>query len=138
MSLHTARVIPEKRYSCPPAAVQFAGVEKGIDMDLKKLTQDCVAARSAAIKACGESDDGGTCNLDATFLPLEKGVRSSPVVDAIRRAGLSARVSSWIGRGVMIQPPGEGQAGKRYASNAALQSALADAGWGVICYYQMD
>jgi len=32
MGLHTARVIPEKRISCPPAAVQFAGVEKGIDM----------------------------------------------------------------------------------------------------------
>lgn len=32
MSLHTARVIPEKRFSCPPAAVHFAGVEKEIDM----------------------------------------------------------------------------------------------------------
>lgn len=32
MSLHTASLISEKRISCPPAAVQFAGVEKGIDM----------------------------------------------------------------------------------------------------------
>lgn len=34
MSTHTARVIPEKRYSCPPADVHLAGVEKGIDMKL--------------------------------------------------------------------------------------------------------
>lgn len=32
MGLHTARVIPEKRFSCPPAAVHFAGVEKEVDM----------------------------------------------------------------------------------------------------------
>ena len=32
MSSHTARVIPEKRFSCPPAVVLFAGVEKEIDM----------------------------------------------------------------------------------------------------------
>jgi hypothetical protein len=32
MSLHTARVIPEKRFSCPPADVHFAGVEKEIEM----------------------------------------------------------------------------------------------------------
>ena len=38
MSLHTARVIPEKRISCPPAAVHFAGVEKGIDMKIERIT----------------------------------------------------------------------------------------------------
>jgi hypothetical protein len=39
MSLHTARVIPEKRFSCPPAAVHFAGVEKEIDMKLTYAEQ---------------------------------------------------------------------------------------------------
>lgn len=34
MGLHTARVIPEKRISCPPADVHFAGVEEEIDMKL--------------------------------------------------------------------------------------------------------
>lgn len=37
MSLHTARVIPEERFSCPPAAVHFAGVEKEIDMEIKQI-----------------------------------------------------------------------------------------------------
>ncbi len=46
MSLHTARVIPEKRFSCPPAAVHFAGVEEEIDMkheidELEFTVGDC-------------------------------------------------------------------------------------------------
>ena len=39
MSLHTARVIPEKRFSCPPAAVHFAGVEEEIDMEVIEISQ---------------------------------------------------------------------------------------------------
>lgn len=107
-------------------------------MDLNQLTEDCMAARAPAISACGQSDDGGSANLDATFLPLPKGARAQLVIEAIQRAGLSASASKWLGRGVMIQPPGDGQGAKRYASNQALKSSLSEAGWDCFVYYQMD
>lgn len=138
MGLHTASLISEKRFSCPPAAVHFAGVEEEIDMDLKKLSVDCRAARQAALKASEHTDDEGTCNLDATVLRLEKGARSRAIVAAIEAAGLSARETQWIGRGIMIQPPGDGQANRRYVANEALYKALHEAGWSVTLYYQMD
>lgn len=107
-------------------------------MNFEQLAEDANRARNAAIKACNEADDGGTCNLDATFLPLEKGQRASKPLEALRRAGLSADATRWIGRGIMIQPPGCGQANKRYASNEALCASLRDAGWRVLAYHQMD
>ncbi|HEU4770640.1 MAG TPA: hypothetical protein VFS68_00665, partial [Candidatus Udaeobacter sp.] len=90
------------------------------------------------IKASTENDDGGTCNLDGTFLPLEKGQRAGKILAAIKNAGLSAQTTKWIGRGIMIAPPGDGQANKRYASNEALIGSLRRSGWPVLTYYQMD
>lgn len=107
-------------------------------MDTEKLTRDCITARALAIKASTENDDGGTCNIDGTFLTLEKGQRAEKILVAIKNAGLSANITRWIGRGIMINPPGEGQANKRYASNEALMSSLKSAGWRVLGYYQMD
>lgn len=40
MGLHTARVIPEERFSCPPAAVHFAGVKEEIDMDKAEISTE--------------------------------------------------------------------------------------------------
>lgn len=37
MSLHTARVAPEKLISHQPAAVQFSGISKGIDMNMHQI-----------------------------------------------------------------------------------------------------
>ena len=106
--------------------------------DLEKLTADAKQAKSKAEAACDAATDGGSCNLDAVFFPLESGERAGPIVAAIQAAGLSASPTKWIGRGVMVQPPGFGQAGKRYASNEALCSSLRDDGWPVFQYYQMD
>lgn len=132
---HTARDDHPKS-GLPTRLPQCLSVgSKGIDMDLEKLTQDCIRARSSAIQSGLSAGDGGSANLDAAFLPIGKGVRSAKVVDAVMRGGLRAHATTWIGRGVMIQPPGDGQAGRRYAANEALISSLASAGWGVIGYY---
>lgn len=105
---------------------------------LAKLTQDAKLARSLAEVACQLAVDNGSCNLDATFYMLRKAERSTPVVAALQAAGLSAEETRWLGRGVMIQPPGTGQANKRHAANEALCETLRGAGWPVVTYCQMD
>lgn len=107
-------------------------------MDLIKLTTDAKAAREAAQAACDASEDGGTCNLDSTVLRLAKGQHAAPVIKALAAGGLSATTTQWLGRGLMMAPPGCGQAGKRHASNEALYKSLSAAGWNVSPYYQMD
>lgn len=107
-------------------------------IDTEKLTQDAKVARVLGEAASAATDDGGTCNLDATFYRLQKGERAGPIVSALQSAGLSAGPSRWIGRGVMVQPPGTGQAGKRYAANKAMYESLQRSGWPVLPYYQMD
>lgn len=107
-------------------------------IDFDKLTADARTAKQVALIACQATDDGGTANLDATFFPLEKGQRAERVVAALAVAGLSAYQTRWFGRGVMVQPPGEGQGNKRYASNQALFRSLTASGWSVSPYYQMD
>lgn len=106
--------------------------------DFSKLTADARTAKQVALIACQATDDGGTANLDATFFPIEKGQRSAGIVAALRAAGLQASEARWLGRGVMVQPPGVGQGNKRYVSNQALYRSLAASGWPVTPYYQMD
>jgi hypothetical protein len=107
-------------------------------VDANKLTQDAKLARLLAEAANAVTVDNGTCNVDATFFRLEKGQRTGPVIAALAAAGLSAYEARWIGRGVMVTPPGQGQANKRHAANEALYSSLQRAGWPVSPYYQMD
>ena len=107
-------------------------------MDFDKLTRDaCQASRMAHIAAAA-TDDGGTCNQDAAFFPMQKGQRSAPCIEALRKAGLSAYASRWIGRGIMVYPPAAGQANKRAAANEAFTKSMSDSGWNVLPYYQTD
>jgi hypothetical protein len=107
-------------------------------VNIEKLTLDAKLARMLGEAAGIVAVDNGSCNLDATFLRLEKGERAAPVVSALRAAGLSASDTRWLGRGVMIQPPCDGQAGKRYAANEAMYESLKRTGWPVTPFYQMD
>lgn len=107
-------------------------------VNLEQLTKDAALARSLAEAAETLTVDNGTANLDATFLRLQTGQRAEPVIAAFRAAGLSAGQTRWIGRGVMISPPGGGQANKRHAANEAMFESLRGAGWPVVPYYQMD
>lgn len=64
--LHTATVIPEKRISCPPAAVHFAGVEKEIDM-FKRMHEIEVEALGNGVVAIrqGDGPDGQEITITA-------------------------------------------------------------------------
>lgn len=107
-------------------------------MEMKDLTQAAKVAKLLAEATAAVTVDNGTCNLDATFYPLQKGERAGPILAALRAAGLTAYPTRWIGRGVMVQPPGQGQGNKRYAANQALHMSLSGAGWPVLAYHQMD
>lgn len=107
-------------------------------VNLDQLTQDAKLAKLLGEAACHVAVDNGTCNLDATFFRLQKGERAAPIVQALRAAGLSASETRWLGRGLMVQPPGTGQANKRHAANEAMYESLQRAGWPVLPYYQMD
>ena len=66
------------------------------------LTEDLKEAYEKAIKLAEESVDGGTANLDSTFLRL-KGWREQNVIEAIAAAGLfCSGKKSWIGQGYFI------------------------------------
>jgi hypothetical protein len=107
-------------------------------VNIQKLTQDAKLARMLAEATAHVTVDNGSCNLDATFYRLEKGQRAEKVAQALSAAGLSASPTRWIGRGVLISPPGTGQANRRHAANRALYESLQRAGWPVTPYYQMD
>lgn len=107
-------------------------------VDFLKLTTDAKLARLLGEAACHVTVDNGSCNLDATFYRLDKGERAEPIAAAFRAAGLQASPTRWLGRGVMVQPPGVGQANKRHAANEAMCQSLQRAGWPVCGFYQMD
>ncbi len=106
--------------------------------DFAKLTADARAARDAAIAAADASKDGGTCNLDACAFHLEKREPARQLVAALQAAGLSVYETKWLGRCVMVSPPGDGQADKRAKSNEAFIKHMRAAGWALAGYYQID
>lgn len=84
MGLHTARVIPEKRFSCPPAAVHFAGVEKEIDMGsnldemvVAELSGDVVRFVSQAAKRKAKMEEQRF--REDTLLHFLEGNTKSPI-----------------------------------------------------------
>ena len=73
MSLHTARVIPEKRFSCPPAAVHFAGVEEEIDM------KDNTPKLEFAIGDCAAVSIGADDEINLSFLAWQCSMNKVPM-----------------------------------------------------------
>jgi hypothetical protein len=109
-----------------------------MELNVDQLIQDAKLARMLGEATDAVTVDNGSCNLDATFYSLRKGERAEPVVRAFRAAGLHALPTRWIGRGVMVQPPTQGQANRRHAANEAMYESLSRAGWPVTPYHQMD
>lgn len=107
-------------------------------MDYAKLTADARAARDVAQAVADASDDGGTCNLDACAFHVARGERTKPLASALQAAGLSVWETKWLGRCVMVSPPGGGQGNKRARSNEAFIKHMRAAGWEPTGYYQID
>lgn len=102
----------------------------------EKLTQDLKEAYSEALKA-KTNNDGGTANLDCTFLKL-KGWRERKVLESIKKAGLYCRrKTEWIGTGYMINTGG-GQGDNNTRVRNKFAEILESKGYKVIHFDKMD
>jgi len=102
----------------------------------EKLTDDLKEAYQEAIKA-KTNDDGGTANLDSTFLTL-KGWREEKVLEAIQNAGLYCRCKSqWLGQGYFINI-NCGQGNNRTRVRDRFKQILKDKGYDVVGFDKMD
>ena len=106
-------------------------------MDLyKKLENDLREAYEEAKKA-RTGEDGGTANLDATFLRL-KNWREAKVLCAIEKAGLYCRGrTQWLGSGYMISTGG-GQGNDNTRVRDKFKEILEDKGYDVIGFDMID
>jgi hypothetical protein len=102
-----------------------------------KLAQDLIEAREASIEA-GKGEDGGSANFDSVFLRLPHW-REEKVLEAIKKAGLyCVGKTKWIGAGYLISPVGCGIGNSRTRAMEAIKNVLAEKGYDVLGYYQMD
>lgn len=102
----------------------------------EKLTQDLKEAYKEAIK-CKTNDDGGTANLDSTFLIL-KGWRETKVLEAIENAGLYCRAKRrWIGEGYFINI-NCGQGNNRTRVRDIFKKILKEKGYDVLGFDMVD
>jgi hypothetical protein len=103
----------------------------------EKLTLDLKEAKEAAIEFVESIRDGGTANLDSTFLILKRW-NEEKVVEAIKKAGLlSEGKRNWIGTGYFISI-NTGQANKRTVARNHFMFALKSKGYQVISFDKMD
>lgn len=103
----------------------------------EQLTIDLKEAYQEALKA-QTGNDGGTCNLDATFLRL-KGWREEKVLESIKNAGLYCKGKrAWIGMGYMLNTSGGNQGNDRTRVRDKFAEVLKNKGYDVIHFDLMD
>ena len=101
------------------------------------LTVNLREAYQEALKA-QTGNDGGTCNLDATFLIL-KGWREKEVLEAIKNAGLyCGGKMEWIGMGYMLNVSNGNQGNDRTRIRDKFAEILKNKGYDVIHFDMMD
>jgi len=107
------------------------------DIETEKAIDNC-RVRQMEMSDEGTGDDGGTCNLDATFLTL-KGWREEKVLEAIKNAGLycSGR-TNWIGTGYILNVSGGNQGNDRTRVRDRFAEILRSKGYNVIHFDMMD
>ena len=102
----------------------------------EQLTIDLIEAYSEALKV-KTNDDGGSANLDSTFLIL-KGLNEKKVLKSISNAGLyCGGKSHWIGTGYLISTGG-GQGNNRTVIRNRFAEILREKGYDVLHFDKMD
>ncbi len=102
----------------------------------EQLTLDLKEAFAEALKA-KTGDDGGTANLDATFLRL-KGWRESKVLEAMELAGIfCSGKTNWLGTGYLIDTGG-GQGNDNTRVRDKFAEILKNKRYDVIHFDKMD
>ncbi len=105
--------------------------------DYKKLTQDLIEAKEAALKSV-IGDDGGSANLDCIALSLPR-LREEKVIQSVKEAGLYTRgKTDWIGKRYFIHAPHGSQGNDNTSQIEAMYECLKEKGYDVLIFYQMD
>lgn len=103
----------------------------------KKLTEDLLEAKDHAVEFAKDEDDGGTANLDSTFLIL-KGWKEEKVIEAIKNAKLYCNGKrDWIGKGYFISL-NVGQGNRRTIARNRFMRVLKSKGYKVVGFDKMD
>ncbi|WP_243156128.1 hypothetical protein [Clostridium sp. C2-6-12] len=101
------------------------------------LTDDLKEAKEKAIKLSEGVDDGGTANLDSTFLIL-KNWNEQKVLEAIAAAGLfCSGKRTWIGSGYFISI-NLGQGNIRTVARNEFIKILDEKGYKTLAFDKMD
>ena len=100
----------------------------------EQLTLDLQHAGKTAAMLFGDSEDGGTCNLDAITMTLPHW-NTNKVKTAAEAAGMSAWKSSGY---FVINPRTSGQANRRTRICGAIKKELKSKGYDVGMFYMVD
>ena len=104
----------------------------------QKFLAACENAYSAALEASGTIDDGGTCNLDSTFIKWPR-LNETAFNIVMESSCLNGYKTKWLGSmGVIIVPPNSGQANKRSKAAEAMTRTFREFGYTAQTWYQMD
>ena len=100
----------------------------------EQLTHDLLHAGRTAAMLFWDSEDGGTCNLDAITITLPQW-NEGKVKTAVEAAGMSA----WKkGSCFVVNPRTSGQANRRTRICEAIKRELKSKGYDVGMFYMMD
>ena len=103
-----------------------------------KFKAACENAFLEAMEAAQTTDDGGTCNMDSTFITWPR-VNEAAFTMVMDQACLSGWKTKWLGStGIMITPPNVGQADKRCKAAETVTKVFKEFGYSASTWYQMD
>jgi|JI7StandDraft_1071085.scaffolds.fasta_scaffold02496_8 hypothetical protein len=100
-------------------------------LDIEKLNKDINEVNSLIQSI--DANDGGTCNLDTVIIKLPKGTRQAGLPSMISD-NLSGWHKGW--RWIRFNTKGQGNLRNKMVEEA--KKLMADRGWDVSIYYQMD
>lgn len=106
-------------------------------IDYKKLTQDLIIAKNAAINSI-KNDDGGSANLDCLSITLPR-YREEKVVEAVLGSGLyTSGRTNWYGPCYMINAPIGRQGNDNTRQVEAMYEKLKVMGYDVLVFSKAD
>lgn len=120
---YTTQTVPEKK----PLTGKY-----------KKLAEDLKQAHEAALAACANVDDGGTCNFDSPALDLPRW-NGEQIKEAAKAAGVGAWKWESFGHAKWVICPRSGAQGNKNSAVAEyMAERLRGAGYDCMMYYAMD
>ena len=113
-------------------------LKKANSLEWIKFRHACENAYLEALEVAENIDDGGTCNMDSTFIAWP---RVSEVVLNIVTAKTDFRcykTKHFGSTGIMVSPPNVGQANKRCKAAETMTKVFKQFGYDASTFYMMD